>query len=125
MRKLIQNRLHKPKEKPNQVGNCFPTVIACLLDYDSPEDVIQIQEYYGNVGWSDILAEWLFSKGYIWQTIEGHLEDDSYYLVIGETIRGNIHVCIYKNAELYHDPHPDNTGLTKILCFETITKLWK
>ena len=123
MKKLKQTRLHKPKEKPKQVGNCFPTVIACILGYDSPEDVLQIQEHYNNDNWSNILGKWLYEKGYAWESIKAHLFDDSFYLAIGNSIRGSVHVCIYKNGELFHDPHPDNSGLIGKLRFEIIRKL--
>ena len=125
MKKLIQTRLHNP---PTSIGNCFPTVIACIMDLDNPEDVIQIQEYYKEDGkedgiWANILIDWLFKNGYEWYSLEGHLDNDEYYLVIGKTIRDTTHVCIYQNGELYHDPHPSQDGLTKIKGFETIHKI--
>ena len=48
MRELQQTRIHNPSEI---LGNCFPTVIACFLDLNSPEDVIQIQEKYLEEDW--------------------------------------------------------------------------
>lgn len=125
MKKLIQTRLNTGME-PKKRGNCFSTVIACLMDLNSSEDVIQIQEYYKNIKeeednkWVDILMDWLDKKGYEWHGLKGHLYDGSYYLVNGETIRGAIHICIYLNGNLYHDPHPSNTGLTKIISYEYI-----
>ena len=109
MKKLQQTRLHNP---PEILGNCFPTVIACFLDLNSPEDVIQIQEKYKEDGWNNQLQKWLLEKGWEWKKISGHLFDNSYYLVIGKTNRGNAsHICIYQNGELYHDPNPCNEGL--------------
>ena len=128
MNKLIQTRLHNGT-KPEQMGNCFPTVIACLMGKKSAEDVIQIQEYYKGVedeednNWVDVLTKWLNEKGYQWYSLTGHLYDNSYYLVTGKTERGTVHVCIYKNGKLYHDPHPSGKGLTKILNFEKICKI--
>jgi hypothetical protein len=74
MKKLIQNRLHTKEQN----GNCFPTTIACFMDKDSPEDVIQIQEYYDNDEWWGILEEWLEKEGWKIRTIEGHLYDGSF-----------------------------------------------
>jgi hypothetical protein len=126
--KLIQTRLHN-SEKSNERGNCFPTVIACLMGYESPEDVIQIQEYYKGVeeeedhNWIDVLMQWLNERNYDWYGLEGHQFDDSFYLVTGRTERGTVHVCIYKNGKLYHDPHPSGKGLTEILNYEIIERI--
>lgn len=121
MKKLIQTRLSTSDKKEGR-GNCFPAVIACFMDLDSPEDVIQIQEYYGEDiecgNWVDVLLNWFSEKGIEWGTLDGHQYDGSYYLVIGETIRKTVHVCIYRNGEMYHDPHPSGVGLCNILEYE-------
>lgn len=87
----------------------------------SAEDVIQIQEHYDDPNWPTILDDWLLSHSFEWERIEGHLQNDEYYLVIGDGPRGVSHVCIYQNGELYHDPHPDRTGLVTEREFEKIT----
>jgi len=120
MRKLTQTRLHNP---PEVLGNCFPAVIACFLDLDSPEDAIQIQEEYNDEDWVTILDDWLIERGFEIIQINGHQNDDSYYLVTGMSPRGVNHVCIYQNGELYHDPHPSGDGLLNENNFETIIKL--
>ena len=122
MRKLEQTRLHNP---PESIGNCFPTVIACFLDLDSPEDVIQIQEKYKEDDWNLQLYNWLQDRGWNWETIGGHKFDDTYYTVTGDTVRGNSHICIYKNGKLYHDPHPSKDGLITEKVFESFIKFAK
>lgn len=120
MRKLQQTRVHNP---PEILGNCFPTVIACFLDLNSPEDVIQIQEKYLEEDWNIQLFNWLKQRGWIWKTLDGHLYDDSFYTVTGKVARSNVsHICIYKNGELYHDPNPCNDGLITEEVFETFLK---
>lgn len=119
VRKLQQTRIHNP---PEVLGNCFPTVIACFLDLDSPEDVIQIQEKYKEDDWNNQLQKWLQEKGWAWKSIDSHLYDDSFYTVTGKTNRGASHICIYKNGELYHDPNPINEGLLSEDIFETFVK---
>jgi len=123
MKKLIQTRLHNG-DSPKDRGNCFPTVIACLMGKESPEDVIQIQEYYqeNNNDWMMVLIQWLSERGYEWYGLDSHQYDDSYYLVTGKTERGTVHVCIYQNGKLLHDPHPSNKGLTEIMNYEFIGK---
>lgn len=120
MRKLQQTRIHNPSEI---LGNCFPTVIACFLDLNSPEDVIQIQEKYLEEDWNIQLFNWLKQRGWIWKTLDGHLYDDSFYTVTGKVERSNVsHICIYKNGKLYHDPNPCNEGLITEDIFETFLK---
>ena len=126
MKKLIQTRLHNP---PEQQGNCYPTVIACFLDLDKPEDVVQFQELYGKkddgVGnnWAQVLDKWLKERGYKIEFFDAHLHDDSFYFVSGYTKRGTYHICIYQNGKLYHDPHPDQSGLVSESQFERIVNL--
>ncbi len=107
MKLLKQTRLSSGK----QLGNCFPTVIACFLDMDNPEEVYQIQEHYEKDYYPELLHAYLFGKGYIFQDIEGHLFNGEFYLVAGKSPRGISHICIYQNGNLYHDPHPENNGL--------------
>lgn len=111
MKKLIQTRLHNP---PESRGNCYPTALACFMELESPEDAFQVQEHYDTgEDWGSMLLEWLFSKGWDHGTLSGHQNDDSYYLVIGQSPRNAevSHICIYQNGKLYHDPHPDGTGI--------------
>ena len=122
MRKLKQTRLHNP---PESIGNCLPTVIACFLDLNSPEDVIQIQEKYKDKNWNIELYNWLREKGWNWEKIQGHRFDNTYYAVTGQTVRGSSHICIYKNGEIYHDPHPSQSGLITESIFESFTKISK
>lgn len=114
---------------PKERGNCFPTVIACIMDLDSAEDVLQFQELYKGVDeeedslWVDKLYSWLDKKNCEWYGLEGHQYDDSYYLVTGETERDTIHICIYQNGKLYHDPYPNGKGLTIENEFEYIGEI--
>lgn len=125
LKKLIQTRLHNP---PKIYGNCFPTTIACLMGLDSAEDVTQFQEYYerfeDGIDWETRLHNWLNERKWNWFIIKDHKEGKKYkyYLVTGNTKRSKdvLHVCIYANGKLVHDPHPDQSGLTTERYFEVI-----
>jgi len=118
MEKLLQTRLHLG----GQLGNCFSTVIACVLNKKSAEDVIQIQECYSDVNWKQILKEYLLEEGVEITDLDGHLYNDEYYFVEGDTKRGVFHICIYQNGKLYHDPHPSGDGLVNEKKFSIIVK---
>ena len=119
--KLIQTRL----KTETQRGNCYPTVIACLLGYDSPEKVIQFQELYDreDVLWTDVLNDWLEEKGFELVYFSEHQFDNSIYMVSGKTERETSHVCLYQNGKLWHDPHPSQSGLISETLFSTIRSL--
>lgn len=119
--KLIQTRL----KTETQRGNCFPTAIGCLLGMDNPEDVVQVQEYYDrdDVLWIEVLDDWLAERGLEHEYISGHLFNDEFYLVSGNTVRNIMHVCVYQNGKLWHDPHPSKSGLITETSFSTIRSL--
>jgi hypothetical protein len=116
--KLIQTRL----KTNTQRGNCLPTAIGCLMGLNNPEEVIQIQELYNreDVLWIDELRNWLDERGWDYDSLEGHLFNDEFYLVGGNTIRNILHVCIYQNGKLYHDPHPSQSGLMSETSFNSL-----
>lgn len=129
MKKLTQTRIAPLLSDPiKERDNCFATVMACFMDLESTEDVFQVQEHYPINGdtqdarWLLTLSRWLDERGWDWGTMEDHRYDDSYYIVAGTSIRDTIHVCIYKNGALWHDPHPDKSGLLEEESFEFFEK---
>lgn len=119
--KLIQTRV----KTETQRGNCFPTVIACIMGLDDPEKVIQFQEYYDNenVSWWDVLDNWLEDNDLELITIHNHLYNDEFYFVSGRTERETSHICIYQNGELWHDPYPNGKGLVSEVIFQQLKKI--
>lgn len=123
MKKVFQNRFSNA-EKTNR-GNCYAAVIASMMDKDSADDVIQIQDYYDNDkgNWVEVLNKWLQDNGYEWHGLKGHSQiKDEFYLVSGKSPRfpDIYHICVYQNGKLYHDPHPDGTGILTEEQFEII-----
>lgn len=125
MKKLIQTRLNTNLSGPiKERDNCFATVMACFMDLDNPEEVFQVQEHYPSNGdskdakWILALSKWLDDSGWDWGSMGDHLYDGRYYIVAGTSVRDTIHVCIYKDGVLWHDPHPDKAGLLEEEAFE-------
>ena len=116
MIKVKQTKLHNP---PETIGNCFAAVIASFLSC-SIDEVPAIEDVMdnGTTEWEVITQKFLNSKGYLWCDLDGHRK--GHYIVIGKSPRGFNHCCIYKDGKLWHDPHPDNTGLTTEEYFEYI-----
>ena len=119
MKKLIQTKLHDP---PAVIGNCFATVVACFLDTDI-DKVPPVEDIMQEDHWVSVMTGFLNAHGWEWDSLDGHLENNEYYIVVGQSDRGNPHCCIYLNGELYHDPHPDQTGLITETHFEYLRNL--
>jgi len=135
MIKVSQTILHNP---PEQNGNCFAAVIATITGIPI-NDVLPVHNMFERHDWHISLFCWLKKRGWLWrgapefdsfyklgkapQEMEIDMVRNKPYLVSGKTIRfdGEVnHVCIYINGELWHDPHPDNSGLTTQEFFEVI-----
>lgn len=124
MLKLTQTRF---KNESGERDNCLATAIACILDLNSAEDALQVQEFYtdnpDDPTWELILDHWLKERGWEIALLAGHLIGGGPYLVTGTTHRDNdLHVCIYEDGELLWDPHPDNTGIVKEIQYEYLFK---
>ena len=118
-----QTRLHLSESKKGR-GNCYATAISCIIGTE-PDEVIQIQEYYDDENWHEILDNWLKENGWEQIQIDGHLKGDEIYLVIGESPRDEkiTHICLYRDGEILHDPHPSNDGIKSTLKFLKLKRL--
>lgn len=124
---LKQTKLHEP---PKQYGNCVATCFASIMEISIDEvpkleDMMDWGQPRGqDIDWIDVGTKFCESKGYEWKRrIKDHLQDGSYYMVIGKSPRGDFsHCVIYQNGKLAHDPHPDNTGILSEEYMEVIQK---
>lgn len=125
MKKLIQSRLHIDNT-PTGRGNCYPTALNCFMELDN---IVEFQEYYthSDIKWMEVMMNWISENGWELYSVKGHddFTKDEYYLVSGISPRNkNItHIVIYKNRKLWHDPHPDNTGILTEDLFYAMNKL--
>lgn len=134
-------------------GSCFPTVLACLLDleldqvpnintlfWDDHEKMNLVKhseqgELEPSLSlWYTVINVWLLSQGYAerrWsapfktdfekEVLKNH--PDIPYMVSGVSPRGVLHVVIYQNGEMIHDPHPDGNGLVEITEYSALLNL--
>lgn len=124
MRKLTQTRF---RSDSGGRDNCLATAIACILDLNSAEDALQVQDFYtqddNDPTWELVLDHWLKERGWEIAVVAGHLLNGGPYLVTGTTHRDeSLHVCIYEDGELIWDPHPDNKGLVEEIQYEYLFK---
>jgi hypothetical protein len=120
-----QLNLHKPLE--GQIGDCFRTVIACLLDLH-PSDVPHFyQEVWHEPDAAQTAERELrkFLRHYDLDFIEVAYKDTLlnvmeaqaimnpgiYYLLTGNSANGVGHVVICCGDQIVHDPAIDNSGI--------------
>lgn len=99
---------------PGVMGNCWQAAIASLVGapLDDVPHFVQIDEDTGQ----DYLAltqDWLAERGLQLHSSARPTNPNEIYLVGGQSLRGFFHCVLYRNGELYHDPHPDRTGIVK------------
>ena len=100
-------------------GNCFSTCVACIIEKnidEIPNFCVEYEDWYRET------EKWLDSNGYSIVYIKNNCKFPNIVLplnypiiVSGTSPRGNFgHSVIYLNEKLYHDPHPDRSGLKDI-----------
>lgn len=134
--------------KTVQNGNCFAAVIASMLELPITEvPNVEVFFQFDGMCWHEVMNEFLRLKGYELVTdsrfkcFHPELVDkcsasdieclvvtslelkDRYYFVSGLSSRGVRHICIFKNGQMVHDPHPSNDGLETLEVFQTLDKI--
>lgn len=126
-----------------QNGNCFPAVIASILEVPITE-VPNVEVFYHikDPIWYHIMCQFLESHGWELNTdlrfkvfhddeygVESNerskwIEEcrDKLYFVSGVSDRGVHHITIWKNGEMVHDPHPSRDGITTHTYFEYLSR---
>lgn len=115
----IQTILH---DHPTIRGNCWQTVIACILEKEIEEipHFVDIDDK-GGKNWFHHTIEFLNNIGWDLYQYSEYPDYDGYVLVSGKSPRGNFHhVVIYKNGKLFHDPHPSGEGIETEEAWEVI-----
>lgn len=112
-------------------GNCMSATIATLLGLDLKDvpsfwdgcdlDVGETSE--NGAIFCDNVGKFLKSRGYAsicigenvphveWVTAISKGLPDALLLIGGKSPRGYMHSVIWKNGELWHDPHPEGGGV--------------
>lgn len=122
MQKLQQTILHDDPQ--GREGNCWQTVLACVLDLELDEvpHFVQI-DVDTELNWFFNTYKWCEKRGLSIVGTPNPPETDDYILVVGKSPRGDFsHVVIYKDGKMFHDPHPSGEGLATQDDFYLITQ---
>lgn len=94
-------------------GNCTESAVATLLAIPLDE-VPCLHGDDGPVGFWDRLDEFFAARGMYLHRFDGAWNFPCLYLAGGRTARGTNHMVVMRDGELFHDPHPDGTGLAEM-----------
>lgn len=112
MTPVVQTIFYDPAV-PGRMGNCLQAAIASVLDLpldEVPHFVQNDEDSDGEVNWSTSLGVWLGLRGLQVDPTAEPLPGEA-YLVTGRSARGVMHMVVYRDGDLVHDPHPSGEGL--------------
>jgi len=90
-------------------GNCLAASLASVLGMS----IAEMPDLRGD-GWYDRLVEFLASRGRRAAVVPHHRVPDGSHVLnigLGDGPRGRPHAVVCSGATVFHDPHPDRTGL--------------
>lgn len=106
---------------PKRQGNCVSACVASWLERPL-EEVPHFIEYKVEGDPGDTIAWWSMLIGYMaghgyWPIQLDSVTDgepDELLFVMGMSPRGVCHQVLYRDGELWHDPHPSRDGITDV-----------
>lgn len=107
----------KVRVMQSNANNCMEACLATL--FDAPLSAIPQLPFDAN--WVGAVRTWAKARGYGFVTIAVPDEtvwrdafSDGYLICAGQSARGRLHAVIYKDGELWHDPHPESSGIKSV-----------
>jgi hypothetical protein len=91
-------------------GNCLQAALASLTELPLEE----CPHLAGREDWWEELSRWAAGAGYNLLAGVGAEAPEGWSLAVGESPRGFSHVCVYRDGQLAHDPHPSRAGLASV-----------
>ena len=122
-----QKQLNRHDPENGVLGDCYRTVIACLLDL-KPEEVPHIHEHNGAMNMQeqqDMMNAWLAARGLVEVNVpcDGSIGLEvalevmdrwsmgTRYMLTGQSRTGCNHVVICKGREIEWDPSLNDSGI--------------
>lgn len=110
-----------PPENPEvykqEIGsnNCMQCAVAYLLRVPLESVPHFAESGIAEECW-DMFDDYFLSIGEMIVMHRPNKTSDKEYLVSGETSRGTSHMVVMREGQLVFDPHPSNSGLSRITC---------
>ena len=100
------------KQEPNS-KNCMQCAVAYMFGLKMEEVPNFVDAPSAEEAW-DCFLEFIKTQGHYAVLKAGNHQFEGDYLASGVTKRGTHHMVVMNDGRLVHDPHPDNTGLSKV-----------
>lgn len=98
----------------NPRGNCLQAALATVMGRALADTIDVTAPHIDPDMWHLELSDWGETNGFQIAS-QRELPDEEYCVAIGPTVRKNgLHATVYRNGELWHDPHPSRDGLTRV-----------
>lgn len=93
-------------------GNCHSACIAMLLGLS----IDDVPNFNDSADYNGALQAFLRDRGYTMLTFpisatELRVFQKGFAIIGGMSPRGHLHAVLYKDGELWHDPHPERGGV--------------
>lgn len=106
-------------------GNCFSACLAMMLGLP----ISEVPNFCESPGFDEdpgpvfrkAVNAWLNARGWGHITVEAsgvvfhRNHSKGFVIAAGMTSRGLLHAVVYKDGELWHDPHPSHEGIQEVL----------
>lgn len=107
-------------------ANCMAACVASLFGLR----ITDVPHLPNDATWVDVLREWTAQRGYGFFVLDVPNETlwmseyaRGYQIVAGKSKRSRLHAVIYNDGALWHDPHPDSTGIEAVTQFDVFYPL--
>jgi len=106
---VTQTTFYDPNS-PNK-GNCTEAAVASILNI--PLEEVPNFRNEGEDNFWDTFEKFLLSKGFF-AFLCPNFHPETLYLASGMSNRGVMHMVVYRDGDLYWDPHPSRSGIDKV-----------
>lgn len=99
-----------------RAGNCTQAAIATILglELDQVPDFNNVFRDEPNHVFWDSIDEFFASKGWDFSVCSALTCPPGIYLAAGPSPRGVRHMVVYRDGELFWDPHPSRAGISHV-----------
>jgi hypothetical protein len=112
---------------PKRLGNCLAACVASALglQLEQVPNFVEWGRVFGDVvdmhdpeacsgqGWWAMLMGFFAGQG-VWPVVlddPNEAEPGEVVFVVGKSVRGVMHQVLYRDGQLWHDPHPSRAGI--------------
>lgn len=109
-------------DHPTRKGNCLAAAVAAYFDLplEAVPHFIELDDDEQGERWWYALVGFMAARGLACHRLDSldEVEPGEVAFVAGPSPRGVMHQVLYRDGELWHDPHPSDDGVLGVQCIE-------